>query len=446
MNLVFSELSTQIWLLVIFLATAWLTQAWAVMGWLLVTLLILRNLIGLSSAQKWLVSGGRKWSIFLMGPMADLLYWSGKLLNKERDHTQKLLARAKYFKQAAKALPEGVIAIDQKKRIAWYNRHAMTLLNIGRRNRGRSVFTALRIPSLVALFEQVKDNEKHTLHQILSIETVSPVDAGRTLSFELVPFLEGHQLLVVRDITIFKKMDTIRRDFVANASHELRTPLTVMQGYLEAMQDASDINGLQRWKKPIDQMHNQAERMRKIVEDMLTLSTLEASQEKLVFSDVDVPTLLKQLVEEMRSFSGDHQHQIRLQLDTMQHIMGHEEYLRSAFTNLATNAVRYTPDGGEIILRWYVCDTALCFSVTDAGIGIDPLHLPRLSERFYRADNARSRATGGTGLGLSITKHVLERHHAKLTITSELGKGSCFTCHFPLIHHSFLEENMPFAG
>lgn len=437
MNLVVAEVSTLVWLLSFALVVAWLTQAWSMVGWLFVLFLMLRNLIGLSSAQKWLISGGRKWSLFLMGPMSELLYLTSKLLYKERDHTQKLLSRAKYFKQAAKAIPEGIIAIDQKQRIAWYNRHAMTLLNIGRRNRGRTVLTALRLPALTELFEQLSNNDSSNYHHIPTLEVPSPVHLGRTLSFELVPFLEGHQLLVVRDITIFKKMDTVRRDFIANASHELRTPLTVMQGYLEAMQDADDMKALRRWQKPILQMHNQTERMRKIVEDMLTLSTLEASQDKLVFTDVDVPLMLRQLVEEMRLFSGEHQHQLSLHLDSTSHLEGHEEYLRSAFTNLVTNAVRYTPDGGDIVLRWFECDDQLCFSVTDSGIGIDPLHLPRLSERFYRADNARSRETGGTGLGLSITKHVLERHHAKLTITSELSKGSCFTCHFPNdAHHS----------
>lgn len=439
MNLVLAELSTLIWLFIISLVIGWITQAWTLAGWLLVAFLVIRNLVGLSSSQKWLLSGGRKWSIFLMGPMTELLYFTSKLLNKERDHTQKLLARAKYFKQAAKAIPEGIIAIDQKQRIAWYNRRAMTLLNIGRKNRGRSVLTALRLPALAELFEQVETIEIQNYHNIPSIETASPIHAGQTLSFELVPFLEGHQLLVVRDITIFKKMDSTRRDFVANASHELRTPLTVMQGYLEAMLDAPDIAALPRWQKPVVQMHNQTERMRKIVEDMLTLSTLEASQDKLVFTDVNVPSMLRQLVEEMRSFSGEHQHNIQLEMTTSQHLMGHEEYLRSAFTNLATNAVRYTPDNGSIVIRWFECEDEWCFSVTDSGIGIEPHHLPRLAERFYRADNARSRETGGTGLGLSITKHILERHHARLTITSELGKGSCFTCHFPNDRHNWLE-------
>ena len=441
MKLVIAEASTLIWVLLAALILAWLTQAWAWVGWGLVLLLMLRNLFGLLSAQVWLASGGRKWFILLAGPVIDLLYWASQLLNKERSHTQKLLARAKYFKQAAKALPEGVIAIDAKQRIAWFNRRAMTLLNVGRRSRGRSIFAVLRMPQLVTLFDALdtfSDLELEQGQSIASIEMESPIFAGRTLSLELVPFLQEHQLLVIRDITTFKKMDTVRRDFIANASHELRTPLTVMQGYLEAMQDAPDLASLPRWNKPIHQMHNQAVRMRKIVEDMLTLSALEVGQDRLVFTDVDVPRILRQLVEEMRSFSGDRQHQISLELSSESHLIGHDEYLRSAFTNLVTNAVRYTPDGGTILLRWYEMgeDEArqVCFSVTDSGIGIDPLHLPRLSERFYRADNARSRETGGTGLGLSITKHVLERHGAKLSITSELAKGSCFTCHFPLLN------------
>jgi two-component system phosphate regulon sensor histidine kinase PhoR len=244
--------------------------------------------------------------------------------------------------------------------------------------------------------------------------------------------MQGQQLLIIRDITAFKRSDAIRRDFVANASHELRTPLTVMQGYVEMMLDTPSSHA-DYWHKPLEQMHNQSERMRKIVEDMLVLSRLEGNDAKLKLALVNVPFLLEQIADEAKQLSGVHYHHVELILDSLVCLMGHEEYLRSAFTNLVSNAVRYTPDGGTIKIHWWQDAQGAHLSVTDTGIGIAAEHLPRIMERFYRVDSARSRATGGTGLGLAITRNVLERHNATLTIESEIGLGSCFTCHFPLI-------------
>jgi two-component system phosphate regulon sensor histidine kinase PhoR len=416
-----AEIATLLWLFGVALMISWLSQSWSMIGWALALVISTRWLLALWAADKWLSSGGRRLSVLWSGPLSDFLYSVTRLLERERNQSHKLLGRARYFKHAAEALPEGVIAIDGSSRIAWFNQGAIALLGLRRRNRGQIVSSVLRLPDVLAL---VAGQHKGAL------EILSPVDATRMLELELTPFLQGHNLLIVRDITSFKRSDAIRRDFVANASHELRTPLTVMQGYVEMMLDTPSSHA-DYWHKPLEQMHNQSERMRKIVEDMLVLSALEGSDTKLKQETVNVPILLAQIVDEALQLSGKRAHVIRLVCDSDKGLIGHEEYLRSAFTNLVSNAVRYTPDGGIIGVRWWQDGQGAHLSVIDTGIGIAPEHLPRIMERFYRVDSARSRATGGTGLGLAITKHVLERHHAHLTIESDVGIGSCFSCHFP---------------
>jgi two-component system phosphate regulon sensor histidine kinase PhoR len=416
------ELATLLWLLIASLLLAWLTASWTLVGWGLALLVTGRWLLALLVAEWWLYSGGRKLNHLLAGPLSDLLYAVTRLLEKERRQAHQLLVRARYFKHAAEALPEGVLALDSAHRISWFNQGAIRLLGLRRRNRGQVVSSVLRLPDVLALLSG---------QHVGALEMPSPVDLSRTLELEVIPFLEGHHLLIIRDITVFKRSDAIRRDFVANASHELRTPLTVMQGYVEMMLDTPGTHH-DYWHKPLEQMHNQSERMRKIVEDMLILSSLEGNDAKLRLEPVAVPLLLEQIVHEAQQLSGKRAHIISLSLESESGLLGHEEYLRSAFTNLIGNAVRYTPDGGDIHVRWWQDELGLHLSVTDTGIGIASEHLPRIMERFYRVDSARSRATGGTGLGLAITRHVLDRHGATLAVESDLGVGSCFSCHFPL--------------
>jgi len=416
------ELAILLWLLFVAVLTAWLTHGWQFVGWGLAGFIALRWMLALWVAERWLHSGGRKLNYFLAGPLNDLLYAVTRLLGKERRLSQQLLGRARYFKYAAQALPEGVLALDSQYAIAWFNKDAIDMLGLSRRHRGQSIERVLRLPEVLALVKR---------EHVGALELISPTNDQRVLSLEVTPFMQGQQLLIVRDITAFKRNDRIRRDFVANASHELRTPLTVMQGYVEMMSDAFQAQD-SIWHKPLQQMHNQSDRMRKIVDDMLILSTLEGNDARLKQASVDIAVLLTQITEEAKQLSAAHQHHIELMLETDVCLLGHEEYLRSAFTNLVTNAVRYTPDDGSISIRWWQDEQGVYLSVTDTGIGIAPEHLPRIMERFYRVDSARSRATGGTGLGLAITRHVLDRHNASLVIQSDVGVGSCFSCHFPL--------------
>ncbi len=229
-----------------------------------------------------------------------------------------------------------------------------------------------------------------------------------------------------------QRLERMRQDFVANVSHELRTPLTVLHGYLETLIDQTQ-SSFQ--KKIFEQMQAQTSRMERLVEDLLLLSRLEADvPDEKNFQLTDISKMLTQIVEDAKTLSRDKKHQITLIIDKKLKIKGVENELRSAFSNLIFNAVHYTPTQGKIKIRWYKKNDQAIFEVNDSGIGIDVSHISRLTERFYRVDHDRSRASGGTGLGLAIVKHVLLRHNAHLEIKSTLGKGSCFYCIFSFCH------------
>lgn len=232
-------------------------------------------------------------------------------------------------------------------------------------------------------------------------------------------------------ITHIQHLERMRQDFVANVSHELRTPLTVIHGYLDTLLD-QDLAETKPWKKIFMQMHQQTLRMENLIEDLLLLSRLESHEgESAIESKIPVAKLLDTICHEARELSGDLKHQITLSADPALHILGIETELRSLFSNIIFNAVKYTPAQGTINIYWFEENHQAHFKVEDTGIGIAPEHIPRLTERFYRVDPARSRASGGTGLGLAIAKHVLLRHDGKMEVTSELGIGSTFICIFP---------------
>jgi two-component system phosphate regulon sensor histidine kinase PhoR len=257
----------------------------------------------------------------------------------------------------------------------------------------------------------------------------------RFLSLQIVPYGEGQQLLLARDVSRQMRLEAMRKDFVANASHELRSPLTVISGYLETLsQDPildPEIQG------PIAEMRRQAERMTTIVEDLLELSRLEAADGEVTGAPVDVPALVSMLRKDVLA-RPKHPKEVRVRIESTVPLLGNESEIHSAFSNLVDNAAKYTLPDGWIEMHWWVDDDGGHFSVSDSGIGIPAEHIPRLTERFYRVDMGRARATGGSGLGLAIVKHVLQRHGGTLDIESTLGQGSTFTCHFPLhrLQHS----------
>ncbi|HEX7340608.1 MAG TPA: phosphate regulon sensor histidine kinase PhoR [Rhodanobacteraceae bacterium] len=334
---------------------------------------------------------------------------------------RRLLAQIRDLRAAVGTLPDAVVTLDQSGAIIWANAAATPLLGIDRqRDRGRHLASLL---GHSALGRWLRDGRGEPVEDI-----PSPVDSERHLSLTLMPFGSDRRILLARDISHLSRLEKVRRDFVANVSHELRTPLTVIHGYLEMFDDED----LPQLAPALEEMRAQSHRMAQIVEDLLTLSRLE-TQRHLPDERVEMAGLLASLLKEAQALSKG-RHHITLAADSDRDLRGSPRDLHSAFSNLVSNAVRYTPDGGDIAISWRRTPTGAVYAVRDSGYGIPAEHLSRLSERFYRVSSSRSRDKGGTGLGLSIVKHVLNLHHAQLVIQSEPGQGSTFSCVFDASH------------
>lgn len=340
---------------------------------------------------------------------------------QSRSQTQ-LSSALEHFQRAASALPDGMILLNTSGQIEWCNPSAERQLGLSLEHDAGQPIVYLVRQSEFTEYLRTSDSREPLKLNSLRIP-------GVTLEIQLVPFGSDQKLLLCRDVTPLEKLETMRRDFIANVSHELRTPLTVVGGFLETLEDMdSDMPDSTRHYFKL--MQEQTGRMRHLVEDLLTLSQLESGQQPAQESNLDIPALLNLVMHEAQSLSGG-RHQLSLQADPTLSLKGAQEELHSAFGNLVSNAIRYTPDGGDIKLVWQVRGDEAVFSVSDTGIGIEAQHLSRLTERFYRVDRSRSRATGGTGLGLSIVKHILTRHQARLEVHSEPDKGSTFSAVFP---------------
>ena len=347
-----------------------------------------------------------------------LLYRYERAAVREADRLSHALLR---WRQAGEALPDGVVILNAQNRIEWCNEGASRHFGLDRHaDLGRPVINLVRQPEFADYIEAEDYAHAIPLH--------SEHGGGLSLSVQVIPYGEAQKLLLSRDITRLEKVETTRRDFVANVSHELRTPLTVLAGFLETVRELK--LDPQRTRDYMNLMTEQARRMQRIVDDLLALSTLESSPEPSPEERVNVQGLLARVKADADALSGG-RHRITLEAMEGFDIAGAESEIASAFGNLASNAVRYTPEGGSVRLIWRASQEGAEFTVEDTGVGIEPQHVPRLTERFYRVDRGRSRETGGTGLGLAIVKHALLRHQATLDIQSEPGKGSRFTARFP---------------
>ncbi len=345
-----------------------------------------------------------------------------RLLKLQSRSQQQLVSALERLQNAARAIPDGVVVLNGQDQIDWCNPVAERHFDLDlARDRGRQIIYLMRQPAFVAYLAAHSHSEPLVMK--------CPRNRDNTLSVQLVPFGNDQKLLISRDITQLERVETMRRDFIANVSHELRTPLTVVGGFLETMIDVGEMDEEQR-RDYFRLMQDQTRRMQRLVEDLLTLSRLEGPQTTLAEEHVDMPRLMQLLHSDAVSLSGG-RHRVTLEVVAPQGLTGSESELHSAFGNLISNAIRYTPEGGEIALRWEMRNGEGVFSVRDTGEGIEHQHIPRLTERFYRVDRSRSRETGGTGLGLSIVKHVLTRHQGKLEIDSEPGKGSTFRAVLP---------------
>lgn len=346
-----------------------------------------------------------------------------RLQQRQRKKRKELTNLIRRFRNGAESLPDAVVVFRAEGNIVWCNRLAQHLLGFRwPDDAGQPISNLIRTPGFINYLQKNDFSEPLTMH--------SPLNVERSLELRIVPYTEGEHLMVVRDVTQVKQLEGMRRNFFANVSHELRTPMTVLQGYLEMTEDPDLLLG-PMWPKAHGVMTEQLNRMSSLVNQLLTLSKIEASPIHELDEEVDVPAMLEVLEKEALSLSGEQAHQIRFTVDKQLKVLADEDQLRSAISNLVYNAVKYTPAGAEIQVRWQNTEQGALFEVEDRGEGIAAQHLHRLTERFYRVDKARSRDTGGSGLGLAIVKHALSHHDSHLDIRSEVGVGSCFSFVLP---------------
>ncbi|MGE8688136.1 MAG: phosphate regulon sensor histidine kinase PhoR [Achromobacter sp.] len=424
-----------IWLRTLFLIALWAVVAsiaqWLIgdpAGWILFSAALAAMLVW----RSWRLHLVSRWANnpdtsppASVGPWDDILaplYRYTRARARELAETQNTMHG---MLAAAQALPDGAVTLNEDFQIDWCNR--MARQHLGLRlpaDRGHNLLNLLRAPEFVEYAHRAAWPEPILVR-------LGQNGQERLMMMQLTAYASNQRLLITRDVTQIERLETTRRDFVANVSHELRTPLTVLAGFLETLRDMpADALPAEQREQYVDMMHEQAQRMQAIVEDLLTLSTLESSPGTDPRA-VNISALLQKARQQIEALSGG-RHVLEWHIDETLDVLGAETELASALSNLLTNAVRYTPDGGTITVRWERDeDGGARYSVQDTGIGIPARHLPRLTERFYRVDRGRSRAVGGTGLGLAITKHIAMRHDAELLITSEQGKGSVFALRFP---------------
>ncbi|WP_305805572.1 phosphate regulon sensor histidine kinase PhoR [Stenotrophomonas sp. YIM B06876] len=381
-------------------------------------------LMRLTARQRWETSDGSG----VWNELDRLLYRNQREM---RARKRRLLDMLRSYRAAAAALPDAVVVVDRNtQRVQWFNEAASSLLGL-RHPGDRHAALVERLQPLPLAHWLAAGRHAEPI-----LDADSPADPGIRLHLRLIPYSDNYWLLLARDVTKLLHLEQVRRDFVANVSHELRTPLTVVHGYLDMM-DPEDFPGT---GPMLLEMRKQSQRMAQLVEDLLTLSRLESQQHSEQETVAMTPMLIS-LRREAEALSHG-RHRIHIEDSAGVDLLGSSKELHSAFSNLVSNAVRYTPAGGRIAITFAREPGGAVLSVTDSGYGIPASHLPRLTERFYRVSSSRSRESGGTGLGLSIVKHILGLHQARLEIHSEVGKGSMFCCHFDSDH---LRPRLPSA-
>ncbi len=344
-----------------------------------------------------------------------------KIRKRQKQSKKKLSKMLERFHRSTDALPDAAVVLGEHDEIEWSNKAARQILGLKKKDRGQRIINLLRTPVFIQylLSRDYKD----------PITIPSPINDEALLQIKIVPYGAGQRLLLANDITHLRKLEQMRKDFAVNVSHELRTPLTVLKGYLETLKEQPAPSPF--YARCFEKMALQTERMQSLIDDLLLLTRLETREKHQ--DCVDIPKLLRQICHEGQVI-GKNAQRIRLNIDCTDNLLGDEQELRSAFSNLLVNALKYSPADKPVIVTWSRRNKYLCLSVEDQGEGIAEADIPRITERFYRVDRNRSKKIQGTGLGLSIVKHVLVRHDAQLEIESQLGKGSHFYCLFPLSH------------
>jgi two-component system phosphate regulon sensor histidine kinase PhoR len=395
-----------------------------VVGWIedatLVTLCIALatyltwNLYNLYLITRWLEKPGKN-APETWGVWNDVLYNMVRMNKRHRKSRKRLATILNRFQQSTQALPYATIVLTDQNEIEWFNPAASAMFNLNQQDDIGVAITRIIRPSVFSRYLREKKFDEALEFRLLT----------RTLKLNISPFGKGSFLLSAIDVTERRMLDDMRRDFIANASHELRTPLTVITGYIETMREMIGDDS----KLPLDRVEQQTERMRTLLEELMTLTRLEEEEQPDVSEQVDVAALLNDIYNDALSIDKG-RHDIKLSTEPVI-LGGNREELHTAFMNLVTNAIRYTPEQGNISIFCNADKHGIHVGVEDKGIGISQQHISRLTERFYRVDTSRSRESGGTGLGLAIVKHALDRHGGKLYIHSVLGLGSLFRCDFP---------------
>ena len=388
--------------------------------YLTLLVILIRQIYQINRLVEWLRAGGTAEYPKCKGIWEEVYYHLYRIKKADKRRKRKLSKMVDQFRKSTAALPDAAVVLGGNDEIEWSNKAARQVLGLQKRDKGMRILNLIRHPEFNQYLKS-KDTDKTT------VTMPSPVDENMILEYRVVPYGGGLRLLLAHDVTQLKRMERMRKDFVANVSHELRTPLTVLKGYLETITDmGADNSGL--LTNSLQQMLAQTERMQHLTDDLLLLARLETQSKKM--HNVNIPELLQQLCQEMNNLHSS-EGRIQLAVDSNTRISGSDQELRSAFTNLLENALKYSEQNSVVKVRWYRDQDSVKLDVEDQGQGIAAGEIHRITERFYRVDAKRNGKTSGTGLGLAIVKHILARHDAELKITSIPGKGSCFSCVFP---------------
>jgi len=396
-------------------------------GWLIAFSILAYSLLSAYINQERLdvfAKGAGVSSLSGFGPAwSEIFFRLQRIITGLRKDIEQIERQHKRFIEAFQASPNGIVMLDDQDQIEWCNAIAEQFLGLQfKRDALQRIHYIVRKPEFVQYMMSRQYEEPVVLEKMGSASSL-------ILRLQVFPFSENRRLILIQDITDLSKAEAMRRDFVANVSHEMRTPLTVMMGFLETVQTL-ELPPEQK-AQYLEMMMDQGKRMKNLVEDLLTLANLEANTQPAPMNSISMSYLMSLIKNDAYALSQG-KHSLNFDLKTPCNLLGEEREVLSAFSNLVSNAIRYTPNVGSVSATWSVNAAGEGeFSVTDTGPGISPEHIPRLTERFYRIDRSRSRETGGTGLGLAIVKHVANRHQANLVIESTPGRGSTFTLRFP---------------
>lgn len=401
-------------------------------GWLIALIILAYSLLSSYINQARLdvfVKGAGISSLTGFGAAwSEIFFRLQRIISGLRKDIEQVERQHKRFIEAFQASPNGIVMLDDQDQIEWCNAIAEQFMGIQfKRDALQRIHYIVRKPEFVQYMINRQFEEPVVLEKMGSASSL-------ILRLQVFPFSENRRLILIQDITDLSKAEAMRRDFVANVSHEMRTPLTVMMGFLETVQTL-ELPPEQK-AQYLEMMMDQGKRMKNLVEDLLTLANLEANTQPAPMNSISMSYLMSLIKNDAYALSQG-KHSLNFDLKTPCNLLGEEREVLSAFSNLVSNAIRYTPNVGSVSATWSVNAAGEGeFTVTDTGPGISPEHIPRLTERFYRVDRSRSRETGGTGLGLAIVKHVANRHQANLVIESTPGRGSTFILRFPPVRTS----------